>query len=77
LRLIKYVNMASTSYITPFPLLYKAGSDLSLLHIAERYLNVIRLSYPALLEAQVLGFPPLHYIAVHTHILLSTLGLPM
>jgi hypothetical protein len=47
------------------------------LHIAERFLHVIRLSYPALLEAQVQGFPPLHYIGVHTHILLAALGLPI
>jgi hypothetical protein len=77
LRRIKYVNMASPDYIVPFPLLYATGKERSLLHIAERYLNVIRLSYPALLEAQVQGFPPLHYIGVHTHIVLSALGLPV
>jgi hypothetical protein len=77
LRRIKYVNMASPDYIVPFPLLYQTGHERSLLHIAERYLNVIRLSYPQLLEAQVQGFPPLHYIGVHTHILLSALGLPI
>jgi hypothetical protein len=77
LRRIKYVNMASTSHIVPFPLLYETGHERSLLHIAERYINVIRLSYPALLEAQVQEFPPLHYIAVHTHIVLAALGLPI
>ena len=77
LRRIKYVNMASTSHIVPFPLLYETGHERSLLHIAERYINVIRLSYPALLEAQVQGFPPLHYIAVHTHIVLTAFGLPI
>src|ERR671919_84886 len=75
LRRIRYVNMASPDYIVPFPLLYQTGHERSLLHIAERYINVIRLSYPALLEAQVQGFPPLHYIAVHTHIVLAALGL--
>jgi hypothetical protein len=77
LRRIKYVNMASTDYIMPFPLIYQTGSERSLLHIAERYVNVIRMSYPALLEAQVQGFPPLHYIAVHTHIVLAALNLPI
>jgi hypothetical protein len=77
LRRIKYVNMASPDYIVPFPLLYQTGHERSLLHIAERYLNVIRLSYPQLLEAQVQGFPPLHYIGVHTHIILAALGLPI
>jgi hypothetical protein len=77
LRRIKYVNMASPDYIVPFPLLYRTGSERSLLHIAERYLNVIRMSYPQLLEAQVQGFPPLHYIGVHTHIVLAALGLPI
>jgi hypothetical protein len=77
LRRIKYVNMASPDYIVPFPLLYQTGHERSLLHIAERYINVIRLSCPALLEAQVQGFPPLHYIAVHTHIVLAALGLPI
>jgi hypothetical protein len=77
LRRIKYVNMASPDYIVPFPLIYKTGHERSLLHIAERYLNVIRLSYPQLLESQVQGFPPLHLIGVHTHIVLSALGLPI
>jgi hypothetical protein len=77
LRRIKYVNMASPDYITPFPLLYQTGSERSLLQIAERYLNVIRISYPQLLEAQVQGFPPLHYIGVHTHIVLAALSLPI
>jgi hypothetical protein len=77
LQRIKYVNMASPDYIVPFPLLYQTGHERSLLHIAERYLNVIRLSYPQLLEAQVQGFPPLHYIGVHTHIVLAALGLPI
>jgi hypothetical protein len=35
------------------------------------------MSHPALLRAEVQGFPPLHYIAVHTHIVLSALGLPI
>jgi hypothetical protein len=69
--------MASPDYIVPFPLLYQTGHERSLLHIAERYINVIRMSHPALLRAEVLGFPPLHYIAVHTHIVLAALGLPI
>jgi hypothetical protein len=77
LRRIKYVNMASPDHIVPFPLLYQTGHERCLLHIAERYLNVIRMSYPQLLEAQVQGFPPLHYIGVHTHIVLAALGLPI
>jgi hypothetical protein len=77
LQRIKYVNMASADYIVPFPLLYTTGSERSLLQIAERYVNVIRMSHPALLRAEVQGFPPLHYIAVHTHIVLASLGLPI
>jgi hypothetical protein len=77
LQLIKYVNMASPDYIVPFPLLYQTGHERSLLHVAERYINVIRMSHPDLLRAEVYGFPPLHYIAVHTHIVLSALGLPI
>jgi hypothetical protein len=77
LRRIRYVNIASKDYITPFPLLYRTGAERSLLHIAERYVNVIRMSHPALLRAEVQGFPPLHYIAVHTHILLAALGVPI
>jgi hypothetical protein len=77
LQRIKYVNMASPDYIVPFPLLYQTGFERSLLHIAERYVNVIRMSHPALLRAEVQGFPPLHLIAVHTHIVLSALGLPI
>jgi hypothetical protein len=69
--------MASSDYIVPFPLLYRTGAERSLLHVAERYLTVIRLSYPQLLEAQVQVFPPLHLIGVHTHIVLSALGLPI
>jgi hypothetical protein len=77
LQRIKYVNMASPDYIVPFPLLYTTGRERSLLHIAERSVNVIRMSHPALLRAEVQGFPPLHYIAVHTHIVLAALGLPI
>jgi hypothetical protein len=77
LRRVKYVNMASADYIVPFPLIYTTGKERSLLEIAERYVNVIRMSHPALLKAEVQGFPPLHYIAVHTHILLAALGLPI
>jgi hypothetical protein len=74
---IKYVNMASTDFVVPFPLIYKQGSERSFLEIAERYLNVIRLSAPGLLTSEVQGFPPLHYIGVHTHILLASLDLPI
>jgi len=74
---IKYVNIASPDYIVPFPLLYQTGHERSLLHIAERFVNVIRMSHPALLRAEVPGFPALHYIAVHTHIVLAALGLPI
>jgi hypothetical protein len=35
------------------------------------------MSHPALLRAEVQGFPPLHYTAVHTHIVLAALGLPI
>jgi hypothetical protein len=77
LHRIKYVNMASSDYIVPFPLIYETGRERSLLYIAERYINVIRMSHPALLEAQVQGFLPLHYIAVHTHIILAALCLPI
>jgi hypothetical protein len=77
LRRIKYINMASADYIVPFPLLYTTGRERSLLQIAERYVNVIRMSHPALLRAEVQGFPPLHYIAVHTHIVLAALNLPI
>jgi hypothetical protein len=58
-------------------LIYKQGSERSLLEIAERFLNVIRLSAPGLLTSEVQGFPPLHYIGVHTHILLASLELPI
>jgi hypothetical protein len=69
--------MASPDYIVPFTLIYQTGSERSLLHIAERYINVIRMSHPDLLRAEVYGFPPLHYIACHTHIVLAALGLPI
>jgi hypothetical protein len=40
---IIYINVASAERIVPFPLVYKTGSERSLLEIAERYLNVILL----------------------------------
>jgi hypothetical protein len=45
-----------------------------LLEIAERYLQVIIRSNPALYQAQVLGWPPLHRIGVNTGMVLAALG---
>jgi hypothetical protein len=74
---IKYVNVASASRIVPFPLIYKTKSERSLLEIAERYLNVILLTSPWLMHAQVQGWPPLHYIGSQTAIVLAALDYPL
>jgi hypothetical protein len=74
---IKYVNVASASRIVPFPLIYKTGSERSLLEIAERYLNTILLTSPWLMHAQVQGWPPLHYIGSQTAIVLAALDYPL
>jgi hypothetical protein len=72
---IKYVDMSGKGgYISPFPLYYRLAPEESLLEIAERYLQVIIRSNPALYQAQVLGWPPLHRIGVNSGILLSALG---
>jgi hypothetical protein len=72
---ITYVDMSGKGgFITPFPLYYTLGSERSLLEIAERYLQVIIKSNPALFQAQVLGWPPLHRIGVYSGIVLSALG---
>src|SRR5918999_3172895 len=46
----------------------------SLLEIAERYLQTIIKSNPALYQAQVLGWPPLHRIGVYSGMILPALG---
>jgi hypothetical protein len=72
---ITYVDMSGKGgFITPFPLYYRLGSERSLLEIAERYLQAIIKSNPALFQAQVLGWPPLHRIGVYSGIVLSALG---
>src|SRR5688572_30466496 len=72
---IVYVDMSGKDgVVVPFPLYYRLGSDRSLLEIAERYLQTIIKSNPALFQAQVLGWPPLHRIGVNSGILLSALG---
>jgi hypothetical protein len=74
---IIYINVASAERIVPFPLVYKTGSERSLLEIAERYLNVILLTSPWLMHAQVQGWPPLHYIGSQTAIILAALDYPL
>jgi hypothetical protein len=76
LQRIVYVDMSGKGgFITPFPLYYRLDMEQSLLEIAERYLQVIITSNPALYQAQVLGWPPLHRIGVNTGMVLSALGL--
>jgi hypothetical protein len=72
---IVYVDMSGKDgYITPFPLYYHIGNERSLLEMSERYLQTIIKSNPALYEAQILGWPPLHRIGVYTGMVLSALG---
>ena len=77
LERIKYVNIAATDYIVPFPLIYKTGAERSLLEVAERYLQTILISSPWLLHAQVQGWPPLHYVGSQTAIVLAALDHPL
>jgi hypothetical protein len=74
---ITYINVASAERIVPFPLIYKTGSERSLLEIAERYLNTILLTSPWLMHAQVYGWPPLHLIGSQTAIVLAALDYPL
>jgi hypothetical protein len=74
---ITYINVASAERVVAFPLIYKTGSERSLLEIAERYLNVILLTSPWLMHAQVQGWPPLHYIGTQTAIVLAALDYPL
>ena len=77
LRRVKYINVAATDSICPFPLLYKTGKERSLLDAAERYLQTILLTSPWLMQAQVYGWPPLHYVASMTAVILAALDLPL
>jgi hypothetical protein len=77
LERVKYINVAANDYISPFPLLYKHGSERSLLDVAERYLQTILLTSPWLQHAQVQGWPPLHYIGAQTAVVLAALDLPL
>jgi hypothetical protein len=74
---ITYINVASADRVVPFPLLYKMKAERSLLGIANRYLNVILLTSPWLMHAQVLGWPPLFYIGSQTAIVLAALDYPL
>jgi hypothetical protein len=74
---ITYVNVASAERVVPFPLLYKTGSERSLLELADRYLQTILLTSPWLMHAQVQGWPPLFYIGSQTAIVLAALDYPL
>jgi hypothetical protein len=72
---ITYVDMSGKDgVVVPFPLYYRLGTERSLLEIAERYLQTIIKSNPALFQAQVLGWPPLHRIGDYSGIVLAALG---
>jgi hypothetical protein len=72
---IVYVEMSGKDgLVVPFPLYYRLGTERSLLEIAERYLQTIIKGNPALFQAQVLGWPPLHRIGDYSGIVLSALG---
>jgi hypothetical protein len=72
---IVYIDMSGKDgVVVPFPLYYKLGTERSLLEIAERYLQTIIKSNPALFQAQVLGWPPLHRIGDYSGIVLAALG---
>jgi hypothetical protein len=72
---ITYVDMSGKDgVVVPFPLYYRLGRERSLLEIAERYLQTIIKSNPDLFHAQVLGWPPLHRIGVHSGMVLAALG---
>jgi hypothetical protein len=72
---IIYVDMSGKNgVVVPFPLYYKLGTERSLLEVAERYPQTIIKSNPALFQAQVLGWPPLHRIGDLSGIVLSALG---
>jgi hypothetical protein len=59
--------------VIPFPLYYRIGTERSMLEIAERYLQVIIKSNPALFDAQYLGWPPLHRTGANTGMVLAAL----
>jgi hypothetical protein len=72
---IVYVDMSGKDrLVVPFPLYYRLGTERSLLEIAERYLQTIIKSNPALFQAQVLGWPPLHRIGVYCGMALAAVG---
>jgi hypothetical protein len=72
---IVYVDMSGKDgVVVPFPLYYHLGTERSLLEISERYLQTIIKSNPALFQAQVLGWPPLHRIGDYSGIVLAALG---
>jgi hypothetical protein len=72
---IIYIDMSGKDgVIVPFPLYYRLGTERSLLEVAERYPQTIIKSNPALFQAQVLGWPPLHRIGDLSGIVLSALG---
>jgi hypothetical protein len=77
LERVKYINVAATDSICPFPLLYKTSKERSLLDVTERYLQTILLTSPWLMQAQVYGWPPLHYVGSMTAVILAALDLPL
>jgi hypothetical protein len=63
---IVYCDLAATDgFVCPFPINYRLSRTETLRDIAERYVQTLTLSQPALLTAPVHGYPPLHRIGVY------------
>lgn len=73
---IIYADMAAREYVVGFPLYYRMGSE-SLFEIAQRFLEVIRLSDPAILVAPIHGYNPILVVGTNTGMILTALGLPI
>jgi hypothetical protein len=71
---IRYVDLGATDFVVPFPIYYGLGSDLSLSEIAGRFLNVLRLSSPALVKNAPVSWPAMHRIGVNAGMVLASLG---
>jgi hypothetical protein len=73
---IRYVDLGARDVVTPFPIYY-SGTGYSLYEVAERFLNVLEISNPALVTTAPISWPQMRRLGVYTGMVLASLGLQL
>jgi hypothetical protein len=71
---VRYVPVGAKDFVVPFPIYYGLESGQSLWQVAERFLNVLRLSHPKLVTDAPVTWPSIHRIGSNAGMVLAALG---